>query len=90
MNENVTFPVYVLAKDCGEVTEYSSRDAMQSYLEAIDVENEEYEAWDFEGRVVKLIVADHKPEWLNLVHTQGRLPAYEFTRLRTRAKLCKG
>lgn len=90
MNEEVTFPVYVLAKDCGEVTEYPSRDAMQGYLEAIDVENEEYEAWDSEGRVLKLLVGDRKRAWLNLVNTHGRLPADEFTRLRTRAKLNRG
>jgi hypothetical protein len=53
---DVLFPVYVFAEDCGEVTAYQSLEAMQGYMEAIDVENDEYEAWDATGRVLQVQV----------------------------------
>lgn len=49
MSDDVCFPVFVLAKDCAEVTEYSSLTAMQGDMEAVDVEGNEYDAWDGEG-----------------------------------------
>jgi hypothetical protein len=51
---DVLFQVYVFAEDCGEVTAYQSLEAMQGYMEAIDVENDEYEAWDATGRVLQV------------------------------------
>ena len=57
MSEDVCIPVFVLAWDCGEVTEYSSLTAMQGYMEAVDVEGNEYDAWDGEGFVVRLTVS---------------------------------
>ena len=43
---SVNFPVFVLAKDCGEVSRFNSIEEMQRQLEEIDVENGEYAAWD--------------------------------------------
>jgi len=45
----VAFPVYVRGRDDGHVIEDPTLAAMQHHLEAIDVENEEYEAWDAQG-----------------------------------------
>ena len=42
----VEFPVLVLAKDSDEVLKFGSLPAMQRYRERIDVENDEYAAWD--------------------------------------------
>lgn len=47
-------PLFVLLKDCGEVESYGSVEALLGQLEAIDVENNEYEVWDAEGRKVLL------------------------------------
>lgn len=44
-NDKISFPVYVLAKDCDEITAYPSFEKMQGFMEAIDIENGEYEAW---------------------------------------------
>lgn len=43
---NVEFPVFVRAKDCGEIRRYPSLGDLQKDVEAIDVENGEYFAWD--------------------------------------------
>jgi hypothetical protein len=59
-----TFPIKVREKDSGKIREYSSVEKMERQLEAIDIENEEYEAWDAEGRPV--IMSVQKPHWLRL------------------------
>jgi hypothetical protein len=50
----VVFPLYVLAKDCGDILRIEAEERL-SYFEAIDVENDEYEAWDATGRRLKLV-----------------------------------
>lgn len=59
---SVNFPVFVLAKDCGEVSRFNSVEEMQRQLEEIDVENGEYAAWDRTGTPLKLSV--QTPVWL--------------------------
>ena len=61
---SVNFPVFVLAKDCGEVLRFNSIEEMQRQLEEIDVENDEYTAWDRTGTPLKLGV--QKPVWLRI------------------------
>ena len=51
----ITFPIFVLAKDCGEVLKLSSEDEVNRRLEAIDVENNEYEAWDSKNYELRLV-----------------------------------
>src|SRR5690349_19580031 len=51
-------------KDCGDILNFSSIDAMQHQLEAIDIENEEYRAWDADG--VALELGTQKPVWISL------------------------
>lgn len=58
-------PILVLLKDCGEVRRYNSVRDMQNWFEQIDVENEEYEAWDATGLPLKLSVQKAK-EWLRV------------------------
>ncbi len=60
----ILFPVFVRAKDDGEVSRFGSVEAMQRELEAIDVENREYEAWDRTGLPLDLKVQN--PLWLKL------------------------
>jgi len=61
---SANFPVFVLAKDCGEVSRFNSVEEMQRQLEEIDVENGEYAAWDRTGTPLKLSV--QKPVWLRI------------------------
>jgi hypothetical protein len=61
----LSFPVFVLAKDSGEISRFESLLEMQHELERIDVENAEYEAWDRDGRPLTLNVQE--PTWLKLV-----------------------
>ncbi|MGH9514767.1 MAG: hypothetical protein ACRD3P_03700 [Terriglobales bacterium] len=85
-SDNAAFPVYVLAKDCGEVTTYSSVQKMQEYLEAIDVENGEYEAWDVGGRLLHLTVGERKSEWLQISKINRLLSQTELAEIKRKAK----
>jgi len=58
------FPIFVLLKDCGEVEKYPSIHAMQAELEAIDIENHEYLAWDADG--IGLELGTQKPVWITI------------------------
>lgn len=49
----VRFPVFVRELDDNSVKRFDNTEALR-YLEAIDVENGEYEAWDDTGRVLRL------------------------------------
>lgn len=49
----VAYPVYVLDRD-GGVERYDSENDLLAQLEAIDVEEGEYEVWDSNGRVIRL------------------------------------
>ena len=60
-----TFPMLVLERDSGDILKFESLAEMQSYLERIDVENNEYAAWDASGQPVSLLVQD--PTWLKVV-----------------------
>jgi hypothetical protein len=70
--EDVAFPVYVLAKDCGDAMKFPSRRAMQGYMEPIDVENDEHAAWDSNGNLLCLSVSKPKSVWLSVSRTEGR------------------
>jgi len=62
---NTVFPIFVRAKDTKEVAIFLSLEEIQRELEAIDVENGEYEAWDKEG--VPLSMSVQTPVWLKLL-----------------------
>ena len=44
----------IIVDDHGDLSFYSSRAAAERYLEATDVKNEEYQAYDSSGRVLAL------------------------------------
>jgi hypothetical protein len=50
----VVFPVFVLAKDCGEVMRFDSPEELE-WLEPVDVENNEYDARDAGGKVLSFV-----------------------------------
>src|SRR5260370_42695878 len=58
------FPVFVRENDSSRLMKFTSVYDMQSYLEAIDIENGEYSAWDAEGRVFEL--KTQKPVWIKI------------------------
>ncbi len=60
----IHYPVYVLAKDSGEIQIFDSLQKMQTEFEEIDIVNDEYEAWDHLG--VKLKLKAQNPIWLIL------------------------
>ena len=69
----VRFPVYLTARfgRSTEVKSFSSREVMEAYLEPMDVEDDEYLAWDAEGVALRLKVeasSGHR-QWLKLVLT---------------------
>jgi hypothetical protein len=62
-------PILVRLKDCGEVRRYNSVRDMQNHFEQVDVENDEYEAWDALATPLQLSV-QRRAEWL-LVEPKG-------------------
>lgn len=66
----IIFPLFVRARDSGELASFHSLQELQFKLERIDVENQEYEAWDREGNTVALEVAE--PLWLKADLTRSR------------------
>ena len=80
----ISFPVYI-RDDAGDITAYPSWDAMQRDLEAIDVENHEYEAWDGVGNALELSVGKPKSEWLKIKQSDRTLSRDEFAGIRGKA-----
>ena len=80
------FPVYVRAKDDGSVMEFPTQAAIEQHLEAIDVENAEYEAWDATGRCLELSARKTRREWLKIVPAEGRADAREFEEIKASAE----
>jgi hypothetical protein len=58
------FPLFVRAKDCGENAKFNSVYDLQLQVEKIDIENEEYEAWDKDGFPVEMKLQE--PVWIKL------------------------
>jgi hypothetical protein len=65
MGTGFDFPVFLRTKDSGEVKAYRSVIEMELDLEEIDVENDEYEAWDAGGTPLVMSVQQEKI-WLGL------------------------
>ncbi len=84
-NGDVQFPVYVVEKASEDVDVYTSYEVMQSFLEEIDVENNEYEAYDAEGFILRMSVAELQLSWLSLCRTQNRLSCTDFWELKFKA-----
>lgn len=72
--DSFQLPILVRLKDCREMRRFNSVREMQNYFEQIDVENEEYEAWDATGVPLRLSVQKTK-EWLGV--EPGEKPAPE-------------
>lgn len=83
---HLQLPVFVRLKDSGEVSRYDAVADMQRDLEQIDVENEEYEAWDATAMPLKLSV-QRSAEWVRLEPAANPQPGQlagaieEFARL---------
>ena len=60
----INYPVIVLAKDSGEVSVYQTFEDLERAVEKIDVENDEYKAWDTSGHAIVLGV--QRPSWLRV------------------------
>jgi hypothetical protein len=80
----VSFPIYV-RDDAGHVTLYPSLEKMQGYMEAIDVENGDYEAWDVAGSVLELGVGKPKSEWIKITQSDRTLSQDDFSKIRAKA-----
>jgi len=79
-------PVFVRLKDCGYVVRYDSVAKMQSDFERIDVENEEYEAWDAVGTRLKMSVQTSS-DWLRIESLPNPQPEQLAEAIREFARL---
>ncbi len=72
----VQFPVFLTARfgRATEVRSFSTVDAMETYLEPIDVEDDEYLAWDSDGVALRFKVdaGNGGRHWLRLIATGVR------------------
>jgi len=68
------FPVFVTepTDPTHSVDSFDSLSEMEASLEAVDVENEEYCAWDAEGLVLRLEVQPGPAHWLRVTATGMR------------------
>lgn len=80
----VSFPVYV-RDDSGGLTLYTSFEQLQGYMEPVDVENNEFEAWDAAGNMLELRVGAPKAEWLKITPSGRTLPQVEFLAMKAKA-----
>jgi hypothetical protein len=64
----ITFPLFVRLKDSGEICCLNSVYELQYQFEKIDVENQEFEAWDKNGVPVRL--ESQQPVWIKLIPSQ--------------------
>lgn len=78
-NDGVQFPVYVVEKTSGDVDVYTSREVMQSFLNMADAEKSGYEAYDWEGFVLRLGVDARRSSWLQLSRTENQLSVADFS-----------
>jgi hypothetical protein len=60
----IELPIFLLEKDCGDISKFQTIEEMQRQLEKIDIENHEYDAWDKNGLPLRLSV--QKPIWLGV------------------------
>ena len=65
------FPVFVRARDSGEIHSFASAVEMRGEFEKTDVENNEYEAWDADGRRLLRSVSAPDREWLRMDATEN-------------------
>ena len=80
----IAFPIYV-RDDAKDVMSFSSLRVMQGYLEPIDVENHEFEAWDAGGRVLELAVGKPRSEWLKISPSDRTISQSEFAEIKNKA-----
>jgi hypothetical protein len=85
MNQ-VQLPVFVRLKDCGDVVRYDSIAKMQNHFEQIDVENEEYVAWDAAGTRLKMSV-QASSDWLRIESLPNPQPEQLAEAIREFARL---
>lgn len=60
----INYPIIVLAKDSGEVFVYQNFEDLERAVEKIDIENDEYKAWDTSGHA--LVLGVQKSSWLRV------------------------
>lgn len=69
------FPLILLEKDSGDLMVFESIYDLQSHVEKIDLENEEYAAWDASGRPVDLRPMQ-KQVWIDVaLSSNERVPS---------------
>jgi len=82
----LVFPVYVREKDDGSLMEFPTQTAIEQHLEAIDVENGEYEAWDGTGSCLELGAGRTRRQWLRITPVEGRADTREFEAIKAGAE----
>lgn len=61
---NIAFPIFVREKDSGRLFVCNSAYELQYHTERIDIENNEYDAWDSKGTLINMFVQE--PVWIRL------------------------
>lgn len=58
------FPLVLLVRDSGEIMLFNSVYELQAHVERIDIDNDEYQAWDMLGRQLRLRAI--RPIWIDV------------------------
>lgn len=81
MVEAMVFPVFIVSKDRKTLRRFTSLEELCHNLEQIDVENEEYDAWDGAGFRLEMFVKNEK-SWLGIRPTIRGVPEFREALLR--------
>lgn len=73
MVDCIPFPVVVVSRDRTGIKRFASFDELSRDLERIDIENEEYDAWDSTGFRLEMFVRNEE-SWLGVTRTQMGIP----------------
>lgn len=73
MDSSFEFPLYVCLDD-EEVIRIESSDRILYHLEAIDIENNEYQFWDATGRPLKVVITKGRVSGLETAENKVTLP----------------
>lgn len=81
MVDAIAFPVFIVSKDRKALRKFTSLEELCQNLEQIDVENEEYDAWDGAGFRLEMFVKSEKL-WLGIRPTTREVPEFREALIR--------
>jgi hypothetical protein len=81
-NSGVEFPVYVVETVSGDVDRFASQKVMENFLDETAVRRKGYEAYNWEGYVLRLEATEEQSSRVKLSKTEHRFTVSDFWELK--------